>query len=110
MKDTKCSLINSCSLDRTFPNTPRDCATASQTKRDKQPSDRPQLDRDLKKYTYPFTYFSQGDHLAWTESNRQDKQLVSTIQRGNRLKTPKLYAELAISFMCKNYNIKSKQP
>jgi hypothetical protein len=109
MKNNNVSLTNSCRFDRTFPNTAIDCATASQTKQDKQPTDRSQLDRS-KKYSYTFTYFSQCDRGMWTDSNCQENQLLSKIQRGNRLKTPTLYAELAISFMCNNYNIKTKQP
>jgi hypothetical protein len=37
--------------------------------------------------------------------DRTDKKLVSAIRRGNKLKTPILYADLAISLMCKSYNL-----
>jgi hypothetical protein len=89
MKDTKCLLNNYRSFDRTTRN---DFAQRTGV------ANRDESNQDLEIFRYPFTYFSQGD--------RQDKQLVSTIQRGNRLKTPALYAELAISFMCRNFNTK----
>ena len=81
MKDTKLYLTNSCSLDRPINIT------------------RYQLSKGLNKYNrYPFTYFSQREG--------EKDRLVSRIQRGNRLQTPTLYAELAIYLMCQNYNAK----
>jgi hypothetical protein len=93
MKNTKCLLNNYRSFDRTISSDSVQLAVAV---------DRDESDRDLEIFKYPFTYFSRCE-------NRTDKQLVSTIQRGNRLKTPALYAELAMSFMCKNCNTKIKK-
>jgi hypothetical protein len=87
MKTNTISLANSYCFDRIINNNFI------------QPSDtnnRNELNKNLEIFRYPFNYFSQY--------NRQDRQLVFTIQRGNQLTTPKLYAELAIFFMCNNYN------
>jgi hypothetical protein len=87
MKNNTISLTNSYCFDRTIKN---NCIQPSNT------NNRNELNKNLEIFRSPFTYFSQY--------NRQDRQLVFTIQQGDRLTTPKLYAELAISFMCNNYN------
>jgi hypothetical protein len=39
-----------------------------------------------------------------SKNNNNEKKLVAAIHRGNKLKTPTIYADLAMSLMCQNDN------